>query len=160
MTMWSTVGYLSVPRMRRLRTAKHTRRAPLNMVLTETGAAEAVNKVLPELRDRLTANAIRVPTPNVSIIDFKFVPTKKVSVNDVNDAIKEASVGKLNGILGTNEIPLVSADFNHNPHSSIFDLQETQVIDAQFVRVMSWYDNEWGFSNRMVDTAKAMGQLI
>ena len=96
----------------------------------------------------------------ISVIDFKFVPTKATNIDAVNDAIKDASEGKLKGILSTNEIPHVSVDFNHKPHSSIFDLAETQVIEALFVRVMSWYDNEWGFSNRMIDTAKAMGNLL
>ena len=136
------------------------RAASVSMIPTSTGAARAVGLVLPELNGKLDGTSIRVPTPNVSIIDFKFVPTKKVSVNDVNDAIEEASAGKLRGILGTNDLPLVSADFNHNPHSSIFDLPETQVIDSQFVRVMSWYDNEWGFSNRMLDQVKALGQFL
>ena len=130
------------------------------MIPTSTGAARAVGLVLPELEGKLDGTSIRVPTPNVSVIDFKFVPTKATDIDSVNDAIKDASEGKLKGILDTNEIPLVSVDFNHNPHSSIFDLAETQVIESQFVRVMSWYDNEWGFSNRMIDTAKAMGNLL
>ncbi|MCS5600257.1 MAG: type I glyceraldehyde-3-phosphate dehydrogenase [Rhodospirillales bacterium] len=136
------------------------RTASVSMIPTSTGAARAVGLVLPELEGKLDGTSIRVPTPNVSVIDFKFVPTKATDIDSVNDAIKDASEGKLKGILSTNEMPLVSVDFNHNPHSSIFDLAETQVIESQFVRVMSWYDNEWGFSNRMIDTAKAMGNLL
>ena len=136
------------------------RTASVSMIPTSTGAARAVGLVLPELEGKLDGTSIRVPTPNVSVIDFKFVPTKATDIETVNDAIKSASEGKLKGILSTNKMPLVSVDFNHNPHSSIFDLAETQVIEAQFVRVMSWYDNEWGFSNRMIDTAKAMGNLL
>ena len=136
------------------------RTASVSMIPTSTGAARAVGLVLPELEGKLDGTSIRVPTPNVSVIDFKFVPTKATDIDSVNDAIKNASEGKLKGILSTNELPLVSVDFNHNPHSSIFDLAETQVIESQFVRVMSWYDNEWGFSNRMIDTAKAMGKLL
>jgi len=116
--------------------------------------------VLPELNGKLDGTSIRVPTPNVSVIDFKFVPGKKASVDSVNGAITAAAAGDLKGVLSTNNVPLVSSDFNHNPHSSIFDLPETQVIDGQFVRVLSWYDNEWGFSNRMVDTARAMGSFL
>ena len=94
------------------------------------------------------------------MIDFKFVPGKAASVESVNGAISAAAAGYLKGVLSTNNVPLVSSDFNHNPHSSIFDLPETQVIDGQFIRVLSWYDNEWGFSNRMVDTARAIGALL
>ena len=136
------------------------RAASVSMIPTSTGAARAVGLVLPELNGKLDGTSIRVPTPNVSVIDFKFVPSSEASVDAVNDAIKSAAAGKLKGILSTNEEPLVSADFNHNPHSAIFDLPETQVIEGQFVRIMSWYDNEWGFSNRMVDTAKAMGKFL
>ena len=136
------------------------RSASMSMIPTSTGAARAVGLVLPELDGKLDGTSIRVPTPNVSVIDFKFVPGRLTDVDSVNDSIKEASQGKLKGILATNEKPLVSADFNHNSHSSIFDLAETQVIESQFVRVMSWYDNEWGFSNRMLDTAKAIGELL
>jgi len=102
-----------------------------------------------------------VPTPNVSMIDLTFTPGTTTDVDTVNKAIiKAAASGPLKGILGTNDLPLVSCDFNHNPYSSIFDLSETQVVDGQFVRVLSWYDNEWGFSNRMVDTAVAMGATL
>ena len=132
------------------------RAAALSIIPTTTGAAKAVGLVLPELAGRLDGTAIRVPTPNVSMVDFKFVPTRKTNVQEINEAILAASKGALKGILITNDQPLVSSDFNHNPASSIFDLKQTQVIDGQFVRVMAWYDNEWGFSNRMSDTAVAM----
>ncbi len=136
------------------------RAASVSMIPTSTGAARAVGLVLPELNGKLDGTSIRVPTPNVSVIDFKFVPDREASVESVNGAIAAAAAGELKGVLSTNDVPLVSSDFNHNPHSSIFDLPETQVIDGQFVRVLSWYDNEWGFSNRMVDTARAMGALL
>ncbi|HCS22472.1 MAG TPA: erythrose-4-phosphate dehydrogenase, partial [Rhodospirillaceae bacterium] len=108
---------------------------------------------------KLDGTAIRVPTPNVSLVDFKFTAKRDTTVEEVNNAILEASNGALKGILGTYSEPLVSSDFNHDPHSSIFALKETKVIDGRFVRVMSWYDNEWGFSNRMSDTAVAMAKL-
>ncbi|MDG2034678.1 MAG: type I glyceraldehyde-3-phosphate dehydrogenase [Rhodospirillales bacterium] len=136
------------------------RAASVSMIPTSTGAARAVGLVLPELNGKLDGTSIRVPTPNVSVIDFKFVPGKEASVESVNGAITAAAAGDLKGVLSTNDLPLVSSDFNHNPHSSIFDLPETQVIDGQFVRVLSWYDNEWGFSNRMVDTARAIGSFL
>ncbi|MEK9678948.1 MAG: type I glyceraldehyde-3-phosphate dehydrogenase [Rhodospirillaceae bacterium] len=136
------------------------RAASVSMIPTSTGAARAVGLVLPELNGKLDGTSIRVPTPNVSVIDFKFVPSKKTSVEAVNDAVEKAAFGELKGILGVNSAPLVSTDFNHNPHSSIFDTPETQVIEGQFVRVLSWYDNEWGFSNRMIDTATKMGSLL
>ncbi len=136
------------------------RAASVSMIPTSTGAARAVGLVLPELNGKLDGTSIRVPTPNVSVIDFKFVPGKEVSVDSVNGAIKAAAAEDLKGVLSTNEVPLVSSDFNHNPHSSIFDLPETQVIDGRFVRVLSWYDNEWGFSNRMVDTARVIGAFL
>lgn len=134
------------------------RAAALSIIPTTTGAAKAVGLVLPELAGRLDGTAIRVPTPNVSMVDFKFVPTRKTNIQEINEAILAASKGTLKGILITNDRPLVSSDFNHNPASSIFDLKQTQVIDGQFVRVMAWYDNEWGFSNRMSDTAVAMAK--
>jgi glyceraldehyde 3-phosphate dehydrogenase len=136
------------------------RAASVSMIPTSTGAARAVGLVLPELDGKLDGTAIRVPTPNVSMIDFTFVPGRATSVVEINDAVREAANNGLKGILGINDKPLVSADFNHNPLSSIFDLPETQVIDGEFVRVLAWYDNEWGFSNRMLDTAAAMGALI
>lgn len=135
------------------------RAAALSMIPTTTGAAKAVGLVLPQLAGRLDGTAIRVPTPNVSLIDFKIVAKKKTSVEEVNAAILKASKGALKGILMTNDAPLVSCDFNHNPASSTFDLGQTQVIDGRLVRVLSWYDNEWGFSNRMSDTAVAMAKL-
>jgi glyceraldehyde 3-phosphate dehydrogenase (phosphorylating) len=135
------------------------RAAALNMIPTTTGAAKAIGLVIPDLKGKLDGTSIRVPTPNVSLVDFKFVPKKAVTKEAVNAAIIDAAKGPLKGILATNDQPLVSMDFNHNPASSTFDLSQTQVIDGTFVRVMSWYDNEWGFSNRMGDTAVAMGKL-
>ncbi|HRI77328.1 MAG TPA: type I glyceraldehyde-3-phosphate dehydrogenase [Alphaproteobacteria bacterium] len=135
------------------------RAAAANIIPTSTGAAKAVGLVLPELKGKLDGTAIRVPTPNVSLVDFKFTAKRDTTVEEVNNAILEASNGALKGILGTYSEPLVSSDFNHDPHSSIFALKETKVIDGRFVRVMSWYDNEWGFSNRMSDTAVAMAKL-
>jgi glyceraldehyde 3-phosphate dehydrogenase len=136
------------------------RAAALSMIPTTTGAARAVALVLPELKGKLDGTSIRVPTPNVSLIDFKFDARHKTSVEAVNGAIKEAAAGPLAGVLATNDQPLVSTDFNHNPASSTFDLNQTQVIDGSFVRVLSWYDNEWGFSNRMLDTAVVMGKQL
>jgi len=138
------------------------RAAALSMIPTTTGAAKAVGLVLPELSGKLDGTAIRVPTPNVSLIDFKFTAKQSTTVEAVNAAIVKAaseSNGPLNGILAVNDQPLVSSDFNHDPASSTFDLKQTQVIDGRLVRVLSWYDNEWGFSNRMCDTAVAMGKL-
>jgi len=132
------------------------RAAALNMIPTSTGAAKAVGKVLPELKGKLDGTAIRVPTPNVSVVDFKFVAKKATTADEIKAAIKEAAAGPLKGILGAYDEPLVSSDFNHDPHSSIFALNEVKVIDGTFVRIMTWYDNEWGFSNRMSDTAVAM----
>ena len=144
-----------------LHTDLHRSRASsVSMIPTSTGAAKAVGLVLPELQGKLDGTSIRVPTPNVSVIDFKFVPKADVEVSDINQAVIDASDGKLNGILGYNEAPLVSVDFNHNPLSSVFDIPETQVIENKFVRILSWYDNEWGFSNRMIDTAKTIGKLM
>jgi len=135
------------------------RAAALNLIPTSTGAAKAVGLVLPELAGKLDGSSIRVPTPNVSLVDFKFVAKKATTKDKVNAAIIKAAEGPLKGILGTNDQPLVSSDFNHNPHSSTFDLSQTTVIDGTFVRVVSWYDNEWGFSNRMSDTAVALAKL-
>jgi len=136
------------------------RTASQNIIPTSTGAARAVGLVLPELQGKLDGTAIRVPTPNVSLIDLTFTSKRKTSVEEINDAIVKAAKGKLKGVLATNDEPLVSSDYNHHPASSIFDLKETQVIEDRFVRVMSWYDNEWGFSNRMSDTAVALGKLL
>jgi len=138
---------------------RRARAAALSMIPTSTGAARAVGEVLPELKGKHDGTAIRVPTPNVSMIDFKFRSKRDTSTQEVNAAIKEAAGGKLKGILDYNEAQLVSIDFNHNPASSSFDATQTQVIEGRFVRVLSWYDNEWGFSNRMADTAVAMAKL-
>ena len=136
------------------------RAAALNMIPTSTGAAKAVGLVLPELNGKLDGVAIRVPTPNVSLIDFKFVAKRATTKDEINAAVKRAAEQQLKGILSYTDAPNVSHDFNHDPHSSIFHLDQTKVMDGNFVRVMSWYDNEWGFSNRMVDTAVAMGKLV
>jgi glyceraldehyde 3-phosphate dehydrogenase len=130
------------------------------LIPTSTGAAKAVGLVLPELKGKLDGAAIRVPVPNVSLVDLSFSSMRPTSVEEINAAITEAANGPLKGVLGVNTKPLVSTDFNHNPLSSIFDLHETQVVDGTFCRVLAWYDNEWGFSNRMNDTAAAMGRLI
>lgn len=137
------------------------RAAALSMIPTSTGAAKAVGLVLPELKGKLDGVSIRVPTPNVSVIDFKFVPSRKVSVEEVNQLlIDAASKGPMKGILDTIDEPLVSIDMNHNPASASFALDQTKVIDGDLVRVMAWYDNEWGFSNRMADTAVAFAKVI
>ena len=136
---------------------RRARAASLSMIPTSTGAAKAVGLVMPELSGKLDGTAIRVPTPNVSLIDFKFVARKKMTTEKINKLMENASKSKkLKGILSANSEPLVSSDFNHNPSSSNFDLTQTQVIESTFGRVLSWYDNEWGFSNRMCDTAVAM----
>jgi glyceraldehyde 3-phosphate dehydrogenase len=138
---------------------RRARAAALSMIPTSTGAAKAVGLVMPELAGKLDGTAIRVPTPNVSLIDFKFVTKKNVTAANINKAMTKASKSKsLKGILTVNSEPLVSSDFNHNPASSNFDLTQTQVIDGTFGRVLSWYDNEWGFSNRMCDTAIVMSK--
>ncbi|MDJ1158256.1 type I glyceraldehyde-3-phosphate dehydrogenase [Chelatococcus sp. SYSU_G07232] len=136
------------------------RAAALSMIPTSTGAAKAVGLVLPELNGKLDGVSIRVPTPNVSVIDFKFVAKRATTKDEINEAIKRAAAQELKGILGFTAVPNVSVDFNHDPHSSTFALDQTKVMDGTLVRVMSWYDNEWGFSNRMADTAVAMGKLI
>lgn len=136
------------------------RAAALSMIPTSTGAARAVGLVLPELRGKLDGCAIRVPTPNVSVVDFKFVAKRTTTPDEIADAIKRAAEQQLKGILSFTEEKNVSIDFNHNPHSSIFHMDQTRVMDGTFVRVVSWYDNEWGFSNRMADTAVAMGKLV
>jgi glyceraldehyde 3-phosphate dehydrogenase len=136
------------------------RAAALSMIPTSTGAAKAVGLVLPELAGRLDGVSIRVPTPNVSVIDFKFVAKRATTKDEVNGAVKRAADQQMKGILGYTEQPNVSIDFNHDPHSSVFHIDQTKVMDGTLVRVMSWYDNEWGFSNRMADTAVAMGKLI
>lgn len=130
-----------------------------NMIPTSTGAARAVGKVLPELKGKLDGVAIRVPTPNVSVVDLKFVAEKDTTVEEINAAITAAADGAMHGVLGYYDEPLVSSDFNHDPRSSIFALNETKVLDGRLVRVMSWYDNEWGFSSRMSDTAVKLASL-
>jgi glyceraldehyde 3-phosphate dehydrogenase len=135
------------------------RAASLSMIPTSTGAAKAVGLVLPELNGKLDGVSIRVPTPNVSVVDFKFVAKKSTTKEEINDAVKRAASQQLKGILGWTDQPNVSIDFNHDPHSSIFHLDQTKVMEGNFVRVLCWYDNEWGFSNRMSDTAVAMSKL-
>jgi glyceraldehyde 3-phosphate dehydrogenase len=135
------------------------RAAALSMIPTSTGAAKAVGLVLPELNGKLDGVAIRVPTPNVSVVDFKFVAKRKTDKDEINGAIKRAAEQQLKGILGYTDAPNVSVDFNHDSHSSVFHMDQTKVMDGTLVRVMSWYDNEWGFSNRMSDTAVVMGKL-
>ena len=140
---------------------RRARAAAMSMIPTTTGAARAVGEVLPELKGKLDGSAIRVPTPNVSLVDLTFTPKRDTSVEEVNNALKAASQsGPLSGILAFTEEPLVSIDFNHNPASSTVDSLETAVLEGKLVRVVSWYDNEWGFSNRMVDTAAAMAALL
>ncbi len=139
---------------------RRARSASQSLIPTSTGAAKAVGLVLPELAGKLDGTSIRVPTPNVSLIDLKFDASRETDAAEINGAIQQAAGGALKGVLETNDAPLVSSDFNHNPASSTFDLTQTQVIDGTLVRVLSWYDNEWGFSNRMSDTAVAMGKLI
>jgi glyceraldehyde 3-phosphate dehydrogenase len=136
------------------------RAAALSMIPTSTGAAKAVGLVLPELNGKLDGSAIRVPTPNVSVVDLKFTSKKKTTKEEINEAIKRAASQELKGILGVTDVPNVSIDFNHDSHSSVFHLDQTKVIDGNFVRILSWYDNEWGFSNRMADTAVAMAKKI
>ncbi|MEQ8734651.1 MAG: type I glyceraldehyde-3-phosphate dehydrogenase [Rhodospirillaceae bacterium] len=139
---------------------RRARAASVSMIPTSTGAARAVGEVLPELKGKLDGSAIRVPTPNVSMIDLKCVLDKTVTEDDINGAMQAAADGALKGVLIINELPLVSIDFNHSPASSTFDATQTKVLEGNFVRVLSWYDNEWGFSNRMLDTAVAMGKVI
>ncbi|TAD91484.1 MAG: type I glyceraldehyde-3-phosphate dehydrogenase [Alphaproteobacteria bacterium] len=139
---------------------RRARAAALSMIPTSTGAARAVGLVLPELKGKLDGTAIRVPTPNVSLIDLTFTAGRATTAAEINAAITEAANGRLKGVLDVTSAELVSSDFNHNPASSTFDLTQTQVIEGSFVRVLSWYDNEWGFSNRMLDTAAAMAKLI
>ena len=138
---------------------RRARSASQSLIPTSTGAAKAVGLVLPELAGKLDGTAIRVPTPNVSLVDLKFDASRETDIAEVNGAIQQAAGGALKGVLETCDEPLVSVDFNHNQASSTFDLTQTQVIDGRLVRVLSWYDNEWGFSNRMSDTAVAMGKL-
>ena len=139
---------------------RRARAAALNMIPTSTGAAVAVGEVLPELKGKLDGSSIRVPTPNVSVVDLTFTPKRDTTKDEVNALLKAAAEGPLKGVLGYTDEPLVSIDFNHDPHSSTIDSLETTVLEGKLVRVLSWYDNEWGFSNRMVDTAGVMGKLL
>ena len=136
------------------------RAAALSMIPTSTGAAKAVGLVMPDLNGKLDGVSVRVPTPNVSLVDLKFIAKRATTAKEVNDLIRAAANGKLKGILGYTDEKLVSSDFNHNPHSSIFHTDQTKVMDGTFVSIMSWYDNEWGFSTRMSDTAVAWAKLI
>jgi len=136
------------------------RAAALSMIPTSTGAAKAVGLVLPELNGKLDGFAMRVPTPNVSVVDLKFIAKRSTSKDEINAAIKAAADGPMKGILGYTNAPNVSIDFNHDAHSSIFHMDQTKVMEGTLVSVLSWYDNEWGFSNRMSDTAVAMGKLL
>ena len=137
------------------------RAAAVSAIPTSTGAAKAVGLVLPELKGKLDGTAIRIPTPNVSLVSLDFVPKKTgITKEEINEAIKKAAAGELKGVLGTTAHPNVSIDFNHDPHSSTFAFDQTKVQNGTLVRVLSWYDNEWGFSNRMADTAVAMGKLL
>ena len=139
---------------------RRARAAALSMIPTSTGAAKAVGLVLPELNGKLDGAAIRVPTPNVSVVDLKFIAKRSTTKEEINAAIKAAADGRLKGILGYTTAANVSIDFNHDPHSSIFHMDQTKVMEGTFVSILTWYDNEWGFSNRMSDTAVAMGKLI
>ncbi|WP_224823523.1 type I glyceraldehyde-3-phosphate dehydrogenase [Cognatishimia sp. MH4019] len=136
------------------------RAAALSMIPTSTGAAKAVGLVLPELDGKLDGVAVRVPTPNVSVVDMTFEASRETSVEEINAAIQAAADGPLKGVLGVTDEKLVSMDFNHDPHSSIFATDQTKVMEGTMCRILSWYDNEWGFSNRMADTAVAMGKLL
>jgi glyceraldehyde 3-phosphate dehydrogenase len=136
------------------------RAAALSMIPTSTGAAKAVGLVLPDLKGKLDGVAIRVPTPNVSVVDLTFEAARETTVEEINEAIRKAANGSLKGILGVTDEPLVSSDFNHDPHSSIFATDQTKVMEGTMCRILSWYDNEWGFSNRMSDTAVAMGKFL
>lgn len=135
------------------------RAAALSMIPTSTGAAKAVGLVLPELKGRLDGFAIRVPTPNVSVVDLVFEAARDTTAEEINAVIRKAADGRLRGVLGYTDQPNVSCDFNHDPHSSVFHMDQTKVVDGGLCRVMSWYDNEWGFANRMLDTAAVMGRL-
>ncbi|MGR3634780.1 MAG: type I glyceraldehyde-3-phosphate dehydrogenase [Shimia sp.] len=135
------------------------RAAAMSMIPTSTGAAKALGEVLPELKGKLDGSAIRVPTPNVSAVDLTFTASKDVTLADVNAVMAEAAAGEMKGVLGYNDLPLVSVDFNHTTESSIFAADQTKVIGGRLVRVLAWYDNEWGFSARMADVAAKMGRI-
>jgi glyceraldehyde 3-phosphate dehydrogenase len=136
------------------------RAAALSMIPTSTGAAKAIGLVIPDLKGKLDGSSIRVPTPNVSVVDFVFAPKRETSSAEINAALSEAAAGRLRGVLAVTERPLVSADFNHDPHSSIAALPQTQTLEGRLARVLAWYDNEWGFSTRMTDTAFEMAKRI
>lgn len=139
---------------------RRARAAALSMIPTSTGAAKAVGLVLPELAGKLDGTAVRVPTPNVSMIDMKFIPGRETSVEEINNAMLHASENEMKGVLGCATEPLVSIDFNHVAESSTFDVSQTQIVDGKLVRILSWYDNEWGFSNRMLDTTVEVGKYL
>ena len=139
---------------------RRARAAAMNMIPTSTGAAVAVGEVLPDLKGKLDGSSIRVPTPNVSVVDLTFTPKRDTTLEEVNAVLKAAAEGPLKGVLGYTEEPLVSIDFNHDSHSSTIDSLETAVLEGKLVRVLSWYDNEWGFSNRMLDTAGVMAKFL
>ncbi|MGB7419717.1 MAG: erythrose-4-phosphate dehydrogenase, partial [Erythrobacter sp.] len=139
---------------------RRARAGAVNMIPTTTGAARAVGLVLPELAGKLDGSSVRVPTPNVSLVDLTFVPERDTSVEELNDALKAAANGPMKGVLDYTDQPLVSTDFNHQPASSTVDSLETAVLEGKLSRVVSWYDNEWGFSNRMIDTAGVMAKLL
>ncbi|KPF91089.1 glyceraldehyde-3-phosphate dehydrogenase [Novosphingobium sp. AAP83] len=139
---------------------RRARAAAMNMIPTSTGAAVAVGEVLPDLKGKLDGSSIRVPTPNVSVVDLTFTPKRDTTLAEVNAVLKAAAEGPLKGVLGYTEEPLVSIDFNHDSHSSTIDSLETAVLEGKLVRVLSWYDNEWGFSNRMLDTAGVMAKFL
>jgi len=139
---------------------RRARAAALSMIPTTTGAAKAVGLVLPELNGKLDGTSIRVPTPNVSLIDLTIIPTRETTVSEINAAMERASQQELKGVLNVTKDPVVSVDFNHDPASCTFDLEQTQIVDGRLVRVLAWYDNEWGFSCRMLDTAATMAKVI
>jgi glyceraldehyde 3-phosphate dehydrogenase len=139
---------------------RRARSAALSMIPTSTGATSAVGQVLPQLQGKMNGSAIRVPTANVSVVDLVVTTSRDTSHDEINQAFRDAANGPMKGVLGINERPLVSVDFNHNPHSSIADLTQTNVANSRFVRVLAWYDNEWGFSCRMLDTASAMAKYL
>ena len=139
---------------------RRARAAAMSIIPTTTGAARAVGEVLPELKGKLDGSSVRIPTPNVSLIDLTFTPKRDTSVEEVNKILKDASEGALKGVLDYSDEPLVSIDYNHGPASSTIDSLETAVLEGKLVRVVSWYDNEWGFSNRMVDTAGVIAKLL
>ncbi|HNS88131.1 MAG TPA: erythrose-4-phosphate dehydrogenase, partial [Parvularculaceae bacterium] len=136
------------------------RAAAMSMIPTSTGAAKALGLVIPALKGKLDGSSIRVPTPNVSVVDLVFTPKRATSVDEINKAIIEAAEGPMKGVLGYTDKPLVSSDFLHDPHSSIFATKQTQIVDGGICRILTWYDNEWGFSTRMSDVALEMGKLI